>query len=134
MWGSTKLKQTTLNSLKRLYEKLEVITRELYDLAEIELELEDFDDASLLQTRADILYEQMENLDVVISELEGWKMIVELKAKIKELGKLAAELSRQSVEVSKVNRKQGLDLMRQARDASKQCQALIQELKNQQAA
>jgi len=61
-------------------------------------------------------------------------MIVELKAKIKELGKLAAELSRQSVEVSKVNRKQGLDLMRQARDASKQCQALIQELKNQQAA
>jgi len=65
------LKQTTLNSLKRLYEKLEVITRELYDLAEIELELEGFDDASLLQTRADILYEQMENLDAVISELEG---------------------------------------------------------------
>ncbi|MEH2025648.1 hypothetical protein [Nostoc sp.] len=71
MSGSTELKQTTLNSLKRLYEKLEVITRELYDLAEIELELEDFDDASLLQTRADILYEQMENLDAVISELEG---------------------------------------------------------------
>ncbi|MEH2192555.1 MAG: hypothetical protein V7K98_07910 [Nostoc sp.] len=65
------MKQTTLNSLKRLYEKLEVITRELYDLAEIELELEDFDDASLLQTRADMLYEQMENLDAVISELEG---------------------------------------------------------------
>lgn len=58
----------------------------------------------------------------------------ELKVKIKELGKRAAELSRQSVDVSKVNRKQGLDLMRQARDASKQCQALIQELKKQQAA
>lgn len=57
--------------MKRLYEKLEVITRELYDLAEIELELEDFDDAGLLQTRADILYEQMENLDAVIRELEG---------------------------------------------------------------
>jgi ferritin len=65
------LKQTTIDSLKQLYEKLEVITRELYNLAEIELELEDFDDASLLQTRANILYEQMENLDVVISELEG---------------------------------------------------------------
>lgn len=65
------MKQTTLNSLKQLYGKLEVITRELYDLAEIELELEDFDDASLLQTRADILYEQMENLDAVILELEG---------------------------------------------------------------
>jgi len=58
----------------------------------------------------------------------------ELKAKIKEFGKQAAMLSRQSVEISKVNRKQGLDLMRQARDASKQCQALIQELKRQQAA
>ncbi|MBW4475871.1 MAG: hypothetical protein KME54_03100 [Tolypothrix brevis GSE-NOS-MK-07-07A] len=65
------MKQTTIDSLKQLYEKLEVITRELYNLAEIELELEDFDDASLLQTRANILYEQMENLDVVISELEG---------------------------------------------------------------
>jgi len=42
-----------------------------YNVAEIELELEDFDDASLLQTRADILYEQMENLDFVIRELEG---------------------------------------------------------------
>ncbi len=58
----------------------------------------------------------------------------ELKAKIKELGKLATMLSRQSVEISKVNRKQGLDLMRQARDASSQCQALIKELKRQQAA
>lgn len=65
------MKQTTLNALLQVYNRLEAITRELYDLAEIELELEDFDDASLLQTRADILYEQMENLDVVIRELEG---------------------------------------------------------------
>ncbi len=50
----------------------------------------------------------------------------ELKIKIKEL-------SRQALETSKMNRKQGLDLMRQARDASQQCQALIQELKPQQA-
>ncbi|MBW4475870.1 MAG: hypothetical protein KME54_03095 [Tolypothrix brevis GSE-NOS-MK-07-07A] len=55
----------------------------------------------------------------------------ELKVKIKELGKLAAQLSHQSVEVSRINRKQGLDLMRQARDASLQCQALIQELKRE---
>ena len=58
----------------------------------------------------------------------------ELKIKIKELSHQAAVLSRQALETSKVNRKQGLDLMRQARDASKQCQALIQELKSQQAA
>ncbi|MBD2410979.1 hypothetical protein FACHB389_26785 [Nostoc calcicola FACHB-389] len=51
-----------------------------------------------------------------------------------ELSHQAAQLSNQSVEVSKVDRKQGLDLMRQARDASKQCLALIQELKRLQAA
>jgi len=50
---------------------MDEIARELYELAEIELELEAFDDASLLQTRADILYEQMENLNAVIVELEG---------------------------------------------------------------
>lgn len=66
-----KMKQSTFEALLRVYDRLDEITRELYDLAEIELELESFSDASLLQTRADILYEQMENLDVVISELEG---------------------------------------------------------------
>jgi hypothetical protein len=66
-----KMKQSTFEALLRVYDRLDEITRELYDLAEIELELESFEDASLLQTRADILYEQMENLDVVISELEG---------------------------------------------------------------
>ncbi len=66
------MKQSTFEALLRVYDRLDEITRELYDLAEIELELESFEDASLLQTRADILYEQMENLDIVISELEGW--------------------------------------------------------------
>ena len=65
------MKQTTLNTLLRIYDRLDEIVRDLNDLAEIELELEAFDDASLLQARADILYEQMLNLDVVISELEG---------------------------------------------------------------
>jgi hypothetical protein len=61
----------------------------------------------------------------------------ELKTKIKELGKQAAKLSRQAGEIpidTKENRKRHLDLMRQARDASKQCQELIQELKKQQVA
>lgn len=58
----------------------------------------------------------------------------ELKARIKQFSHTAALLSRQASEISKVNRKQGLDLMRQARDASVQCQALIQELKKQQTA
>lgn len=61
----------------------------------------------------------------------------ELKTKIKELGKQAAALSRQAGEIPsqpKENRKRKLDLMRQARDTSKQCQALIQKLKRQQTA
>lgn len=59
----------------------------------------------------------------------------ELEAKIKVLGKKAAQLSSQAVENRNVlSRKERLDLMRQARDASVECQALIQELKKQQAA
>ncbi|GAA6614897.1 hypothetical protein [Scytonema sp. NUACC26] len=61
----------------------------------------------------------------------------ELKAKIKDYGRIAASLSRQARALPlqpKENRKRKLDLMRQATEASKQCQALIQELKRQQAA
>ncbi|MFL9458394.1 hypothetical protein AB0756_39740 [Tolypothrix campylonemoides VB511288_2] len=59
----------------------------------------------------------------------------ELKTKIKEYGRIAASLSRQARSIPvepKENRKRKLDLMRQATEASKQCQALIQELKRQQ--
>ena len=59
----------------------------------------------------------------------------ELKAKIKEYGRLAASLSSQARTIPlqpKENRLRKLDLLRQATDASKQCQALIQELKQQQ--
>ncbi|MHC5916102.1 MAG: hypothetical protein ACYTXE_35060 [Nostoc sp.] len=61
----------------------------------------------------------------------------ELKAKIREYSHLAASLSSQARSIPiepKENRKRKLDLMRQARDASLQCQALIQELKKQQVA
>ncbi|MDF5718612.1 MAG: hypothetical protein PUP93_33290 [Rhizonema sp. NSF051] len=58
-----------------------------------------------------------------------------LEAKIKALGKKAAMLSNEAVRNRNVlSRKERLDLMRQARDASRECQALIQELKRQQAA
>jgi t-SNARE complex subunit (syntaxin) len=60
------------------------------------------------------------------------KIHMELKNKIKEFSSQAALLSRQAVEVSKTNRKQGLELMRQARDASKQCQLLIQQFQKLQ--
>lgn len=61
----------------------------------------------------------------------------ELKAKIKEYSHLAATLSNQAGEIPsypKENRKQKQELLRQAVEASRQCRALIQELKKQQAA
>lgn len=65
------MKRTTLDALLRVYDRLDEIVDELNNLADIELELEAFDDASILQARADLLYEQMLNLEVVIAELEG---------------------------------------------------------------
>ena len=64
------MKQTTIEALLRVYFRLEEITTELYALADTSVEMGDFEDPSLLQARADILYEQMENLDFVISKLE----------------------------------------------------------------
>ncbi|MBD2449801.1 hypothetical protein H6G76_22065 [Nostoc sp. FACHB-152] len=55
--------------------------------------------------------------------------IEQLKTRIRELGKLAAQLSQQAVDVSTTNHEQSKNMMRQAREASKQCQILIQELK-----
>jgi ferritin len=65
------MKIETYNILLNAYAQLEQITSELYNAADNAVENGDYEDASLLQTRADILYEQLENLDVVISELEG---------------------------------------------------------------
>ena len=45
----------------------------------------------------------------------------DLQIRIKELSKQTVEFSQQALEVSRVNRKQRLDLMRQARKASKRC-------------
>ncbi|WP_317108184.1 hypothetical protein [Chroococcidiopsis sp. SAG 2025] len=43
----------------------------MYQAAEAALENDDFDDASLLASRADKLYEEAENLEILIAELEG---------------------------------------------------------------
>jgi ferritin len=65
------LKPKTLNELLRVYDELDVITRRLNNLVDEAVLAGDYEDASLLQARADILYEQMEYLDIVISEYEG---------------------------------------------------------------
>lgn len=61
----------------------------------------------------------------------------ELKAKIKEYGHLAATLSRQAGEIPstpKESRKRKQEVLHQAIQASRQCRALIEELKKLQAA
>lgn len=64
------MKQTTLDAFLEIYAQLEMMTNNLYNLADAAVDTRDFNDANLLQARADILYEQMENLDAVISEYE----------------------------------------------------------------
>ncbi|MDZ8188060.1 MAG: hypothetical protein RMX96_24805 [Nostoc sp. ChiSLP02] len=43
----------------------------MYAAADLALQNDDFDDASLLQSRADKIYEEAENIDTLISELES---------------------------------------------------------------
>lgn len=59
------------------------------------------------------------------------KTVEQLKTRIQELGRDAAQFSQQAVETSKHNREQSKILMQRAREASKRCQVLIQELKRQ---
>ncbi len=64
------MKQTTLQALLRAYAQLEQTADELYVAADAAIENDDFDDASLLASRADKIYQEVENLDVLLSELE----------------------------------------------------------------
>ncbi|MBN3940392.1 MAG: hypothetical protein V7L21_05680 [Nostoc sp.] len=59
------------------------------------------------------------------------KTVEQLKTRIQELGSQAAQFSQQAVEISITNREQSKSLMRQAKEASKRCQLLMQELKRQ---
>jgi phage shock protein A len=64
------MKQTTLQAFLRAYVQLEQTADELYVAADAAIENNDFDDASLLASRADKIYQEVENLDVLLSELE----------------------------------------------------------------
>lgn len=64
------MKSKTRNALLKAYAQLQQIIDDLYEAGGNALESDDFEDASLLATRADKLYEEAENLEFVISELE----------------------------------------------------------------
>lgn len=50
---------------------MQALIEELYTSAQTALDNDDFPDAGLLQSTADKLYVESENLDILISELEG---------------------------------------------------------------
>ncbi|MBA3920168.1 MAG: hypothetical protein H0X31_00095 [Nostocaceae cyanobacterium] len=64
------MKSETRNILLQAYAQLQRIADDLYTAADIASDNDDFDDSSLLSARADKIYEEAENLEIVISELE----------------------------------------------------------------
>jgi len=64
------MKSETRNVLLQAYAQLQEIIDELYEAHDRAIANNHFDDASLLASRADRLYEEAENLEIVISEQE----------------------------------------------------------------
>jgi hypothetical protein len=64
------MKSETRNVLLKAYAHLQEIIDELYEAHDGAIANNDFDDASLLASRADRLYKEAENLEIVISEQE----------------------------------------------------------------
>jgi hypothetical protein len=64
------LKQTTLDALLKAYAQLHQIIEDLYSASEKALENNDLEDSSLLESRADRLYEETEYLEFIMSEME----------------------------------------------------------------
>ncbi|MBU7581900.1 MAG: hypothetical protein KAF91_03145 [Nostoc sp. TH1S01] len=65
------MNRETRNILSNVYAQLQEIAAQFYLAADQALQNDDFDDASLLQSRADKIYEEAENIEILISELEG---------------------------------------------------------------
>lgn len=70
------MKPETRNVLLKAYAQLQIIIDELYEAHDNAVANDDDEDASILVSRADKLYEEAENLYLVISELEErWKQL-----------------------------------------------------------
>ncbi|MBE9206979.1 hypothetical protein IQ244_10700 [Nostoc sp. LEGE 06077] len=64
------MKPETINILLKAYAQLQEIIDKLYEAHDRAITNNDFDDASLLASRADKLYQEAENLEILIIELE----------------------------------------------------------------
>lgn len=64
------MKQSAINALVQALYRLQQIGSDLYDASDAASEQGDLSEAALLQSVADKLYEDAENLDILISEME----------------------------------------------------------------
>ncbi|MGL5881250.1 MAG: hypothetical protein ACRC2V_26240 [Xenococcaceae cyanobacterium] len=67
------MKQSAIEVLLQALYRLQQIGDYLYEASDAASEEGDFSEASLLQSVADKLYEETENLDVLISEMEEYE-------------------------------------------------------------
>ncbi|WP_193200933.1 hypothetical protein [Nostoc sp. MG11] len=65
------MKSETRTALLQAYFGLQRVVFDLYAASEAAFENNDLSDASLLASRADKLYEEVENLDILLIEMEG---------------------------------------------------------------
>jgi hypothetical protein len=65
------VKQTAIDALIQALYRLQQIGSDLYDASDAASEAGDLSEASLLQSVADKLYEDAENLDILIAEMEA---------------------------------------------------------------
>jgi hypothetical protein len=65
-----KIKARTKEALERAYISLQGIVADLYVEADNAVDADDYNDASLLQSQADRLYQTAENLEIIIAEQE----------------------------------------------------------------
>ncbi|WP_298914797.1 hypothetical protein [uncultured Nostoc sp.] len=65
------MKPETRDALLQAYFGLQRVVFDLYAASEAAFENDDLNDASFLGSRADKLYEEVENLDVLLIEMEG---------------------------------------------------------------
>ena len=68
--GGSKIEPRTKEALERAYISLQRIVTDLYAEVDNAIDEGNYNDASLLQSQADRLYEMAENLGIVIDEQE----------------------------------------------------------------
>ncbi len=66
------IKRRTIEALERAYLAMQDVVENLYNEAEQAIELENYNDASLLQSQADLFFEAQENLGAVLTEMEEY--------------------------------------------------------------